>query len=296
MKITNEQFRKTTYPKENNRFSIAMVIGIPIAILGLIATLATFGLLLIYIGLIVFFVWFSLSIAKMNLIGNSVKVSKDNFPEINKIYHEIRSELSYEKDIQIYIVEEGSVNAFLANFFKTKFIVLNSELVKDMIGSDNNRIQMKWIIARFIGALKTKHFRITFLRLIFEYVEKIKIFNFIILPYERATQYTGDNIGMLVTKNVEQSIVAFNKLLVGNDLSAKINFNGIINQGIEVDNNSFFSFLARAFSSHPHLVNRYINLLAYAKKEFPEQFYSYIKNFDNTTQGNLYKQMPKYTY
>ncbi len=295
MEITiTEKIRKATYPKEDNRFNLAMIAGIPIAIIGLILTIASFGLILIYVGIIVFIVWFSLSIAKMHLIGNSVKVSNHNFPEILKIYSEVKEALSYTKDIQIYIVEEGSVNAFLAKFFKTRFIVLNSELVKDMISNDDQRIQMKWIIARFIGALKAKHFRTTILRLIFENIEKIKIFNFFLLPYERATQYTGDNIGMMVTQNVEQSIIAFNKLMVGNDLSFKIQFKGILEQGRDLKHSPFFAFMARAFSSHPHLVSRYLNLLAYASKEFPEQFENYITNFDNETKHNLFRILPYY--
>ncbi|QMU66328.1 MAG: M48 family metalloprotease [Flavobacteriaceae bacterium] len=292
--ITTEKLKKATYPKEGNRFNLAMIIGIPIALFGLILTIASFGLILIYIGLIIFFVWFSLSIAKMNLIGNSVKVSIHNFPEIFNIYKEVKEELSYNKEIQIYIVEEGSVNAFLAKFFKTRFIVLNSELVKDMISSKDKLVQMKWVIARFIGALRAKHFKTTMLRLIFENVEKIKVFNLFLLLYERATQYTGDNIGMMMTQNVEQSLIAFNKLMVGNDLQLNINFKGILNQGKYLENNSFFSFLARAFSSHPHLVNRYLNLLAYASKEFPGQFDKYINDLDNETKHNLFRTMPRY--
>ncbi|MDO5978035.1 M48 family metallopeptidase [Flavivirga spongiicola] len=292
--ITTEKFEKATYPNESNRFNLAMLTGIPIAILGLILTIASFGLILIYIGVIVFFVWFSLSIAKMNLVGNSVKVSSHNFPEIFNIYTEVKKELSYTKEVQIYIVEDGSVNAFLAKFFKTQFIVLNSELVKDMLSNKDKLIQMKWIIARFVGALKAKHFKTTILKLIFENLERIKIFNFFLLPYERATQYTGDNIGMMVTQNVEQSIVAFNKLMVGNDLSLKIEFRGILDQGKMLRNDSFFSFLARAFSSHPHLINRYLNLLAYASKEFPEQFDKYISDLDNETKHNLFRMLPYY--
>lgn len=292
--ITTEKFKKATYPKEDKRFNLAMIVGIPIAIFGLILTLISFGLILFYILLIIFFVWFSLSIAKMHLIGNSVRVSDINFPEILNIYNEVKEALSYEEDIPIYIVEEGTVNAILAKFFKTKFIILNSELVKCMTESEMNLVQLKWVIARFIGALKAKHFRTTFLKLVFEYIEKIKIFNFFLLPYERATQYTGDNIGMLVTQNVEQSIVAFNKLMIGNDLSSKIEFKGILNQGNDLENSPIFSFLARSLSTHPHLVSRYLNLLAYAGKEFPEQFDKYLTNFDNQTKHNLFRILPHY--
>lgn len=284
-KITKSDLLKAKYPKENNRFFIAMIIGFPISLLLLIISPALLG--------IIFIVWFTLSIAKVNLIGNSVKVSESNFPEIYNIYKEVKSELSYNKKVDIYIIEGGSVNAFIAKFFNTKFIILNSELVKDMLISDK-LVQMKWIIARFIGALKAKHFRLSLFRIAFESVENIKIFNFFLLPYERATQYTGDNFGMLLTQNVEQSFNAFNKLLIGNDLSPKVNFEGILQQASELKNKNIFSFLARAFSYHPHLINRYLNLLAYAENEFPEQFNNYIKKQDFKTQRNIIRLLPKY--
>jgi len=292
--ISDQAFLGATYPKENSRFTIAMVVGVPIAILGLILTLVSFGLIFVYVGLILFIVWFSLSIAKMSLIGNSVHVTQTNFPEIIEIYQRVKSDLSYQKDLPIYIVNDGEVNALLAKFFKTKFIILNSELVKDMIQSSEKQQQLTWVIARFIGALKAKHFKTTLLKLIFESIEKIKMFNLFLLPYERATQYTGDNIGMLVTGDVEQSVAALNKLMIGNDLHQKVSFKGVLDQGMQLDQQAIFAFFARAFSTHPHLVNRYLNLLAFANKAYPEQFNAYIDTFDNQTKHKLFRILPHY--
>ncbi|MEP2936272.1 MAG: M48 family metallopeptidase [Gilvibacter sp.] len=293
-RITDQAFAAATYPKEDNRFTIAMVVGIPIAILGLILTLATFGLLILYIAFIVFFVWFWMSVAKTHMIGNAVHVTNTNFPEIVTIYRRVQADLGYNQEIPIYIVNEGEVNALLAKFFKTKFIVLNSELVKDMIQNPEKQVQLTWVIARFIGALKAKHFRTTLLKLIFESIEKIKMFNVFLLPYERATQYTGDNIGMLVTGDVEQSVAALNKLMIGNDLHKKVAFRGVLDQGVHLDQHNIFSFFARAFSTHPHLVNRYLNLLAFANKAYPEQFNKYVDAFDNQTKHMLFRVLPHY--
>ena len=46
------------------------------------------------------------------------------------MYREVKGILSYDKEIPIYIVQAGMVNAFIAKFFKTKFIILNSKLVE----------------------------------------------------------------------------------------------------------------------------------------------------------------------
>lgn len=292
--IMDPLFKRAKYPKEDSRFLIAMIVGIPVTIAGLVLTIASFGLILLYIAVIVFTVWFSLSIAKMHLIGNSVRVSKENFPEVLEVYHEVKSKLNYPHHVPIYIVNDGEVNALLAKFFRTRFIVLNSELAMDMVGHPEKKAQMTWVIARFIGALRAKHFRHQILKIVFESIEKIKIFNIFLLPYERATQYTGDNVGMLVTQEVAASVTAINKLLVGNDLSKDVAFKGLIDQGVHLDRNGFFSFMARCFSSHPHLVNRHLNLLAFANKEFPEQFNNYVEQFDNQTKHRLFSILPGY--
>jgi Zn-dependent protease with chaperone function len=291
--ITEEKFNRTKYPKEDICFKWAMIIGIPMAILSLVI-LGSFTFILIYVVSLILLYWIVLLVSKMELVGNAVRVSESNFPEIFDIYNEVRQSLSYKKEIQIYVIEGGTVNAFLTKFFRVEYIILNSELVKDMIDNDFKRTQLKWFIARFIGSIKAKHFRLEILRLTLEYAEKLKVLNVFLLPYERATQYTGDNMGMLVTKDVEQSIIAFNKLMVGNDLASKIRFEGIIEQGKDLKRSYLFSFIARAFSSHPHLVSRYLNLLAYARKEFPEQFEAYVAAFDNETKYTLFRVLPDY--
>jgi Zn-dependent protease with chaperone function len=153
--------------------------------------------------------------------------------------------------------------------------------------------QMRWIIGRFIGALKAKKFRLDFLSLIIDSIEKIKIFNFFILPYERALQYTGDNIGLLICGDVEQAFIAFDKLLVGNILANRVNFEGILDQGRSIDGN-FFAFLARIGSTHPPMVKRYLNLLSYARKHNPSQFRSYIEKHGDSTKLELGHFLPNY--
>lgn len=292
-KITEQELIQAAHPNESSRFTIAVIVCIPVAILALWLTFVSLGIILFYLGLIIFFVWFFMNILKANLIGNSVEVSKLNFPEIYKVYEDVRETLQYEKNVPIYIIQGGDVNAFIAKFFKTKFIILNSKLVEDMSDENVNITQMRWIIARFIGALKAKKFRTDLLRIIVDTIEKIKIFNLFILPYERATQYTGDNIGLLVCEDVEQAFIAFDKFMVGNVLAKRVNFEGIVEQGKDIKG-SFFAFMARIGSTHPPQVKRYLNLLAYSRKKFPEQFEKFISKYGNDTTLNIGYLLPNY--
>jgi len=291
MKTTLDSLKTAEHPNLNPRFNLALIVCIPVALIGLILTFATFGLILIYIGLLIFFIWFGLSITKARLIANSVRVSNKNFPEIFEIYKDVKESLDYKEEIPIYIIEEGTVNALIAKFFRTRFIVLHSGLVVGMQGK--NKLQMKWIIGRFIGALKAKHFKTNFLRILIESIEKIKIFNFFILPYERAAQYTGDNIGLLVCEDVEQVFYAFDKFLVGNDLAKQIQFEGLIDQARDIKDN-FFAILARLSSSHPHQVDRYLNLIAFARKSYPAQFEAFIEKYNKTQLVEMASLLPHY--
>lgn len=224
--------------------------------------------------MLVLAVWVGMQIAKASLTANAIKVSEASFPEVHSVLEEVRYTLNYDEPIDIYIVEEGTVNAFLAKFFRTKFIILNSELVEDMIQPES-LLQLKWVIARFVGSLKVKHDKLLFFRIIIESIEKLQIFNIFLLPYERAIQYSGDQIGLAVCDNLDQSMVAFQKFMVGNALSRRVALDGILAQEKEM---GFFAFVARLFSTHPHVVDRYMNLLRFAEKRYPELYDTFIEH------------------
>lgn len=290
--IKGSELKSILHPNESSRFILALVITIPAVLVGLVLTFVSYGLVLVFLGLLVFLVWFGLEIAKANLVANSVQVSKVSFPEIYQVYEDIKVKLDYHGDVQIFIVNEGSVNAFISKFFRTKFIILNSGLVHGMTG-DEKILQMQWIIGRFIGALKAKHLRLTLLKIIIDSIEKIKIFNLFILPYERATQFSGDQIGMEICGDLNNSMTAFDKLLIGNDLAKRVEFRGIINQSISIKND-FFAMLARLFSTHPHLTDRYLNLLAFARWKHPLQYEEFISEYSEEKKKQLTSLLPDY--
>jgi len=219
-------------------------------------------------------------------------VSDENFPEIQQILEDVKRILGYDKDIEVFIVEEGSVNAALAKFFRTRFIVLNSELVRGML-ERGKIVQMKWVIARFVGALQAKHYRLDLLRILVDNIEKLQVLNLFLLPYERATQYSGDQIALAVCGDLEQSMIAFEKLLVGNDLSNRVGIRGILEQAAEL-RGDIFAFIARLGSSHPHMVSRCLNLLSFARSRYPQMFAQYLADHPELVDANLDRLLPAY--
>ena len=285
-------FKQAIHPREMSRFILALVTCIPILLIGIIMTYHFPLAVIPFVAIVAFLFWFILNIIKAHLIANSVQVSQINFPDVYKVCEEVKVSLEYSKEIKIFITGEGGFNAFLYKYLRTRFIILTSSLVEDM-SKEENKLQLVWIVSRFIGALKTKLFKLEFLRILIESIDQIKIFSFLILPYERATQYTGDNIGMLVCGNIDQVIQAFDKFLVGNKLSHKVNLMGIIEQK-KIIKNSFFAFLARLGSTHPHQIDRHLNLLAFAKKTFPQEFDHYITKYNKQLTNEILAVLPKY--
>lgn len=272
-KISPEEFKLLLHPTEDSRFDLALFIVIPVVGLGLLFLLKTTAFVFVFIGAVALFIWFTMELLKAHLTANAVKVSQHNFPEIYEVLQDVKYVLDYQKDIQVYVVEEGTVNAFLSKFFRTELIVLNSELVEDMI-EQNKLLQAKWVIARFIGSLKAKHTRIFFVRVIINSLEKLQIFNLFLLPYERAIQYSGDQIGLAVCKDLDQSLTAFYKFMVGNQLSHRVNPIGIMEQEKEMN---IFASIARLFSTHPHVVDRFANLITFAERQFPLMHAAYMR-------------------
>ena len=290
--IDDKELRSVLHPNETSRFVLALVVTMPVVITALILTFVTFGGILLFLAFLVFSIWFTLLIMKAQLVANSVLVSEVSFPEVFNVYLDVKKILNYDGDVKIFIVEAGTINAFIAKFFNTKFIILNSGLVKGMIKNEDI-IQMKWIIARFIGALKAKHLRLTLLKAIINSIEQIKIFNLFILPYERAIQYSGDQIGLVVSGDLTNAIIAFDKFMVGNELAKRVEFRGIINQSKTVKND-FFAMLARLFSTHPHLTDRYLNLLAFANWRYPDQYFEFISEYDEDERKQITRLLPGY--
>jgi Zn-dependent protease with chaperone function len=272
-KITQAELQSLLHPTEESRFDLALLVTFPVISIGLLVILSTVAFVLIYVVLIIGVVWLSLQITKAKLTANAVKVTSTSFPEIYAILQEVRDILDYDKPVDVYIIEEGTVNAALAKFFRTKFIILNSELVEDMIQHDS-LLQMKWVIARFIGALKVKHDKLTLFRIIIDSLEKLQIFNVFLLPYERAIQYSGDQIGLAVCGDLHQSMFAFQKFMVGNTLSKHVSMQGVMQQKKEM---GLFATIARLFSTHPHVVDRYVNLLHFAENRYPDTYAKFVQ-------------------
>ncbi len=260
--ISKKEFKELRHPKEIPRFYLTLLVLIPVGFLIAALTVATFGLILLAVPLILFFLWFGVKLAVANWMNNLVKVSELSFPQVNDAINDSKDFFGYHSPVDAYIIDDGSYNAIILPLLTRKFLLINSELLK----GSNSADEMRFIVGRFVGSLAAKHFRFGWLSFLIDSIENIFIFNILLYPYERAVVLSGDRLGLrFIGGNANVAVTCLIKTQVGSEIASQVNIQGYISQGKQY-HGSFFSWLARAFSRFPHNCTRVYELLMFADK------------------------------
>src|SRR5437763_7021612 len=282
--MSESEFRALLHPSEASRYLLALLVVLPLTAVGVVIVFWTDGFGLLAIPLILFGSWFATGLTRARFLGNAVRVSATNFPEIYQAVLDAKKELSYSGAVDVFVYAESEINAFLLSLFRRKLVLIPAGAVSQRwVATDN---EVKWLIARFIGALKSKHHRINFLRVLIDISEKLLFLNLLFYPYERATQYSGDQIGLAVTRDLSAALRMTTKFFDGKDVVDRVNLRGLLTQADEI-HGSFFALLARLFSPFPHLADRYLNLLDFARSRYPAGFDEYLSHYDETTRSEI---------
>jgi len=278
--------QKCIHPWEESRFWLGVCVTIPIIVIFIFATgwVAIFAILGVILA-----AWFATQIFKAHLLGSAAEVSEDNFPEIHQLLVQVCKQLNYPEKVEVYVYQDGDVNAFLVRLFSTRLIMLPHELVVGM-SDDQTRTELIWILARSVGHLKAKHLRLWLLRILIEGFENLLFLNLFLYPWERATHYTGDRIGLAACGDLGAALKAINKLMLGNALSGKTTLLGALKQRRRLSG-TFFGWLAQSLSSHPHMTYRIASLISWSKTYNPPAYECFIQTQANRDQIESLIQM-----
>lgn len=289
--ISESELATLLHPLEQSRFYIALAVISPIVLFGALLVLSSLGIFLFYLGVIAFVVWVTLRMLTLNLIANAVRVGPENFPEIHEMLVQVEQRLGYQQDVGVYVVDESGLNAILFKFMNSRFIILPAGLAADLSERENQN-QLIWIIGRFIGALKAKHFRLQYVTIIIAGIEKLRFLNLFLYPYERAIQYSGDQIGLALCRDLDAAATALVKFMVGEKVANRVQLQGLLVQGQEIGS-STLAWLMGLLSAHPTLISRYLNLLAFARYKYPQSYAEYVLKFGNVPLQTMDIVLPR---
>lgn len=250
---------------------------ITLAIYLVLAIVGAFFLVLFNVGIaigvvvgftILFLTWyFSIKAA----MGNQVKVSPNQFPEIYHIASQAATRL-YIPLPDIYIQQNPVMNAYSTGFGNNFNIVLTSAIVDAM-----SKEELQFVISHEMGHVKSNHAIYSVITgqlmsnnpivLLFSWAQYL--LRYALTYLSRVYEYTADRAGLIGGGNIYPAITAMTKLAVGKEMFDQINLREYLRQ-IEELKNTKVGFLAEMEIDHPFLVNRIRGLIHFYKS--PEYY------------------------
>jgi hypothetical protein len=263
--LSEADLQAHTHPRQFPRFLLAFIFSL--AMLPLLAALAAFGVAVLILPLLVLSVWLARETLFAHYKGNAILVSELNYPRIHGLTQELKETLGVSREVVVFVYEQGAFNAFLMRLFFRRAVFLNSEILETGVSDD----EVRWLVGRFVGYLRAQS-RAGPAGWLIRTVEQLGLTTFFTLPYHRAMVYTGDRLALAaIGGDISTAASAMQKLLVGRLLGYSVNPVGLVEQHRQVKG-SIFAFWARLASPFPHTTARFVDLIAFAKRRYPDPF------------------------
>ena len=277
------------HPTERSRLVLAQAVSIISLGLVVVAVIAAYKADLITVVLPVLLTLLlldvSIRIYRARLLGGSILVTRDSLPSLNADLEAVRGLLDYHDKADVHVAATVSGNSSTTRFLGTRVILLEGGFTDDLVVNGNSAMR-RFVLASMLGALKTRSDQFELAQQLMTMTNIVKFTKPFLLPYYRAAQYTGDRIGLQVAGDLQAALQVINRMLAGNSMAPAIGVDGLIKQAEQVRTGAL-PRLAQLTSDHPHLINRYISLLAYAKTTVPDQFRQFRGTLNHDSQARL---------
>jgi Zn-dependent protease with chaperone function len=243
------------HPKESVYFTIAAIAG-TLGWLCLIPIILLFSCvaipLLVVVGITL---WITQQRYKANMMGHSVRVSQDQYPEIFEIVDLHCRALGLAAPPAVFVVSsDGEVNAFARRVLKDKYVLLLSELIDVMLAHGSTK-ELSSIIGHELGhhaAGHTAWWKETL-------VMPAMCIPFLGGAYLRACELTADRIGLHLCGDKDAACRGLTALACGSKvLSPRTNVQAFKDQERAMP--GLGAFLNDVYSFHPRLTKRVMAL------------------------------------
>lgn len=249
--IVTQKVSSLRHPKEEAFFILGAVVG-GIAWLLIIWLVILFFWLAIPIAI---FLWILDQSFRAKLLGNSIRVSHEQYPEIYEIVDSHSKAVNLKKPPSVFIVNsQGAINAFAVKFLKDKYIILFSDLVDLMLAHGSTK-ELSSIIGHEIGHHAAGHTA---------WWKQILLKPAMILPffgaaYSRACELTADRIALYLCGDKDATHRGLIALACGSKLlGPKTSVEAFKQQ--ENLLSPVFAFFHDLYSSHPRITKRVLAL------------------------------------
>jgi hypothetical protein len=282
--------RPLLHPTERSRLVLAVVAAaLTLVLLALILVAAkAAGALAGLLAIAVFSlatIWISLQLYRARLLGRSVRVDSEAMPALQALVNDVRETLHYHRRVDFYVTAKPEAPITTMSYMGTRIVILEGSLVAELM-EPAKRAQLTFLVGRSIGSLRAKHMRVDIVVLLLDALNVLRFPSLFILPWYRATSYSGDQIGMMCCGDLEAALEAMRRVLVGGELASKMGAGDVLPQATLVQRR-ILPRLAQLFLAEPHPTNRYANLLCFGRYHDPGLWDAIYASLDDARAGRL---------
>ena len=231
-----------------------------VIILGIIAFI-TFELFAMIIGVLLFFaliLWVTWKMMFSFIMGNSIKVSSDQYPQIFRLVNEASEVLGISPPTVLIMQGNGLFEVLVAKRFSRRgFVILTSNLVDDLSKRRSSR-ELMFFIGRQLGLMASGYFRFWPIKHVFG-----KLAFLFYMAWERRCHFTADRLGLLVAGELYASEQALITITAGSCVAPSTNLKALKEQRAELFE-SAWAWIQLAFSTYPYMVDRIIRIREFA--------------------------------
>jgi Zn-dependent protease with chaperone function len=219
-------------------------------------TFASFGILLLLIGLLMLLrfagqMWFAAYVKT-----NAVRVSENQLPELWRVVQSCCDRLGMAPP-EVYVMQENVWNAFATRILRRRMVVLLSGAL-DSILLKGDMQQVAWLVGHELGHHRAGHLDFArSLANVGDWCVWLKLW------YCRRAELTCDRMGLFCAGSLRASQLALANGTVGAQLAAHVNPMEAIRQW-QQHSGEFFVRYRTLYSTHPHHLARleYLNRAA----------------------------------
>lgn len=271
------------HPTEPSRFALALVassVPVAVALFVMVSLGQATRLIAIIAGVIVglLVIWVSIQVWRIRLLGDAVLVSAQTLPEVQEVLDVVRARLHYTRRVDLFVVDKISrflsadaAPISLTTFFGVHVLVAEGDALGDL-SDERERRQLMFALATYVGALKARYTQ--WASPLFSAFHMTGLAGTVwpfVYPWYRATIYSGDRIAYACCADLDVSLQAVYRSLVGKDVARHIRAEGFTGQALVARRRPLLRF-AQLLRPSPHATSRYLHLLAFVWQSNPEAF------------------------
>jgi hypothetical protein len=271
------------HPTEPSRFALALVassVPVAVALFVMVSLGQATQLIAIIAGIIagLLLIWIGIQIWRIRLLGDAVLASAETLPEVQEVLDVVRARLQFTRRVDLFVVDKISrvlsadaAPITLTTFFGVHVLVAEGDALGDL-SDERERRQLMFTLATYVGALKARYAQWASPLFTAFHMSGLAgtVWPFI-YPWYRATVYSGDRIAYACCVDLDVSLQAVYRSLVGRDVARHVRAEGFTGQALVARRRLLLRF-AQLLRPTPHATSRYLELLACVRQSNPEAF------------------------